>query len=71
LVFEVARRLNIQVFATTHSWDCLTAFQEAAKEDEQDEGVLIRLTEKRGRIVADLFDEGELNIVAREGIEVR
>lgn len=71
LIFEVAHRLNVQVFATTHSWDCLTAFQEAAKEDEQDEGVLIRLTEKRGRIVADLFDEDELNIVAREGIEVR
>lgn len=71
LVFEVARRLNVQVFATTHSWDCLTAFQEAAKADEQDEGVLIRLTEKRGQIVADLFDEDELNIVAREGIEVR
>ena len=71
LVFEVARRLNIQVFATTHSWDCLTAFQEAAKADEQEEGVLIRLTEKKGRIVADLFDEDELVIVAHEGIEIR
>ncbi len=71
LVFEVARRLNIQVFATTHSWDCLTAFQEAAKEDEQDEGVLVRLVEKNGKITANLFDEDELNIVAREGIEIR
>jgi len=71
LVFEVARRLNIQVFATTHSWDCITAFQEAAKEDEQDEGVLIRLVEKKGRIIADLFDEGDLSVVSREGIEVR
>lgn len=71
LVFEVARRLNIQVFATTHSWDCLTAFQEAAKAYEQDEGVLIRLVEKKGQIAADLFDEDDLGVAAREGIEVR
>ncbi len=71
LVFEVARRLNVQVFATTHSWDCLTAFQEAAKEDEQDEGVLIRLLERKGKITTVQFDEDELEVVAREGIEVR
>lgn len=71
LVFEVAQRLNIQVFATTHSWDCLTAFQEAARAYDQEEGVLIRLVEKQGRIFADLFDEEDLTIVAREGIEVR
>lgn len=71
LVFEVARRLNIQVFATTHSWDCLTAFQEAAKADQEAEGVLIRLLERRGKIVHVQFDEDELEIVAREGIEVR
>jgi energy-coupling factor transporter ATP-binding protein EcfA2 len=71
LVFEVARRLNVQVFATTHSWDCITAFQQAAREYEQDEGLLIRLTEKKGKIVADSFDENELEIAAREEIEVR
>jgi AAA domain, putative AbiEii toxin, Type IV TA system len=71
LVFEVARRLNIQVFATTHSWDCITAFQQAAREYEQDEGILIRLTEKKGKIVVDSFNENELEIAAREEIEVR
>jgi predicted ATPase len=71
LVFQVARRLNVQVFATTHSWDCITAFQQAAKEYEQDEGMLVRLTQKKGRIVADMFDEDDLEVVTREGIEVR
>ncbi len=71
LVFEVARRLNVQVFATTHSWDCITAFQQAAQEYEQDEGILIRLIEKKGKIVADSFNENELEIAAREEIEVR
>lgn len=71
LVFEVARRLDVQVFATTHSWDCITAFQQAAQEAEQDEGVLIRLMEKKGGIVADLFGEEELGIATREEVEVR
>jgi AAA domain, putative AbiEii toxin, Type IV TA system/AAA ATPase domain len=71
LVFEVARRLNVQVFATTHSWDCIAAFQQAAQEYEQDEGILIRLIEKKGKIVADSFNENELEIATREEIEVR
>lgn len=71
LVFKTAHKLNIQVFATTHSWDCITAFQQAAQEDALDEGVLTRLIERKGEIVADLFDEQELNIAAREEIELR
>ncbi|MCI0487282.1 MAG: AAA family ATPase [Blastocatellia bacterium] len=71
LIFEAAHRLNVQVFATTHSWDCIEAFQQAAQENEQEEGVLIRLVNKNGEIVADLFDEKELGIAAREEIEIR
>lgn len=33
LIFQVARRLNIQVFATTHSWDCIEAFQQAMQKE--------------------------------------
>ena len=29
LIIEIAQQLNVQVFATTHSWDCICAFQEA------------------------------------------
>ena len=71
LIFQVARRLNIQVFATTHSWDCVEAFQKAAQEDTQNEGVLIRLESKKDKIVATLFDERRLGIATREQIEVR
>ena len=71
LVFEVAHRLNVQVFATTHSWDCIQAFQEAAQENTEEEGVLIRLRNLKGNIVADPFDERQLSIVTREKIEVR
>jgi AAA15 family ATPase/GTPase len=71
LVFETAHRLNIQVFATTHSWDCIEAFQKAAQENEKEEGLLILLQEKKGQIVSTIFDERELGIATREGIEVR
>ncbi len=71
LIFRLASRLNIQVFATTHSWDCIEAFQKAAQEDRQNEGVLIRLESKRGKIVPTLFDERQLGIATREQIEVR
>jgi hypothetical protein len=71
LIFRVARRLNVQVFATTHSWDCIEAFQKAAQEDSQHEGVLIRLEVKKGRIIPTLYDERQLGIATREHIEVR
>lgn len=69
-VFEAAKRLNVQVFATTHSWDCINGFQQAAAQS-QDDGVLIRLENKKGKITSTFFDEKELAVVTREQIEVR
>jgi len=71
LIFEVAHRLNVQVFATSHSWDCIQAFQLAAEENKEEEGVLIRLENRKAGIGAVTFDETELAIVTREQIEVR
>ena len=71
LIFEVAHRLNVQVFATSHSWDCIQAFQQAAADNQEAEGVLIRLEQRKDGIGAVTFDEGELAIVTREQIEVR
>jgi predicted ATPase len=71
LIFEVAHRLNVQVFATTHSWDCIEAFQTAALKNERSEGLLIRLGWGRDTMTATLFDEREMTVVTREQIEVR
>lgn len=71
LVIEMAHRLNVQVFATTHSWDCIQGFQQATQEAKQEEGVLIRLGRKKEDIVATLYNESELAIVTRDQIEVR
>jgi len=70
LIFEMASRLRSQVFATTHSWDCIEAFQNAAS-DHPDAGVLIRLDEHDNKILATIFNEQQLEILTKESIEVR
>jgi hypothetical protein len=69
-VFGLARRLDVQVVATSHSWDAVEAFQKAASEDP-DEGVLIRLSRKGEDIIPILFREDELAVATRDRIEVR
>lgn len=69
-IFSLARRLDIQVFATSHSWDAIEAFQKAAAEDP-DEGVLVRLSRTAEDIIPTVFREDELAVVTRDRIEVR
>jgi hypothetical protein len=71
LIFQTARQLNVQVFATTHSWDCIEGFQEAARASAPGEGMLIRLDARKDEIAATLFDDRKLSIATREDIEVR
>lgn len=70
VIFQMAQALNVQVFATSHSWDCIESFQTAANLDDED-GVLVRLTSKGDTVVPTLFKEEELRIAARDQIELR
>lgn len=70
-VFEVAQKLNVQVFATTHSYDCIQAFQEAAKASPGEDGKLIRIGQRAGRTLVAEFDERDMEIVVDGQIEVR
>ena len=69
-IFRLTQMLDIQVFATTHSWDAIEAFQRAAAESP-DTGVLLRLSRRGGEIVPTVFVEKEVAIATRERIEVR
>ncbi len=71
LIFKTAKDLNVQVFATTHSKDCIEAFEEAAREDEESEGILIRLERQGERIVAKTIDEKRLELAVNHNVEVR
>ena len=69
-VFRLAQTLDTQVFATTHSWDTISAFQQAASESPEI-GVLLRLARHGSEILPTVFAEGEVAIATRERIEVR
>jgi hypothetical protein len=69
-VFSLAQKLDVQVFATSHSWDSIEAFQKAAAEVPE-EGALVRLSRKGEDIIPTLFREDELAVATRDRIEVR
>ena len=69
-IFRLAQTLDIQVFATSHSWDAVEAFQKAAAEAPE-EGVLIRLARRGEDIIPTVLSEDELAIATRDQIEVR
>ncbi len=69
-IFQLAQTLDIQVFATSHSWDAVEAFQKAAAEAPE-EGVLIRLARRGEDVIPTVLSENELAIATRDQIEVR
>jgi len=72
LIFGIAQKLNIQVFATTHSWDCVAAFNEAIEElADESIGKLFRLDNKYQKIRAVEYTPEVLSSAVRQGIEVR
>jgi len=75
LIFELASELNIQVFATTHSWDCVEAFSVAANQSDE-EAVLFRigksvLPKDKGKTIATVFDKNSLYNLTQSDVELR
>ena len=70
MIFRLAQRLNVQVFATTHSWDAIEAFQKVAS-DNPEAGALVKLTRRHQKVFASVFAEEELAVATRHKIEVR
>ena len=71
IIFKLSKELNVQVFATTHSYDCIRAFSEVANRTEEEDGKLIRLENINGDIKAVAYDEELMEIATEKGIEVR
>jgi AAA15 family ATPase/GTPase len=71
LIWETATKLDVQVFATTHSSDCwLSLATVASQDDAVKEGVSIQRIEPHKK-QAVAFTEEEIIIAAERGIEVR
>ena len=71
MVLQTAERNNVQVLATTHSWDCVKGFAEASAELEDVDGILVRLERHEDRLRAVEYSERNLKAAAKYGIEVR
>lgn len=70
MILEFALKGNVQVFATTHSWDCVRGFARAAARSEA-EGILVRLEREEDKIGVVEYSEEGIGIVTKHGIEVR
>jgi ABC-type branched-subunit amino acid transport system ATPase component len=71
LIYETAKRLNVQVFATTHNSDCWTSLATIANtEHPSEQGITIQRIE-RGKPTSIVFNERQIKIAAERGIEVR
>jgi predicted ATPase len=72
LVIETADKQDAQVFATTHSWDCVKAFRSAlVASGNPQAGCLFRLERTGDRVKAVRYSVDDLDIAVNEGIEVR
>lgn len=71
MILQTAHKDNVQVVATTHSWDCVKGFAQAATEFKDAEGVLVRLERDDDGMRAIEYSEEELRVAAEQGIEVR
>ena len=72
MIIATARANDVQVLATTHSWDTVKGFSKAATEDKESEGLAYRLERtKSGRLRAVDYSEEDLAVAARADIELR
>ena len=71
MIFHLAHELNVQVLATTHSWDCIASFGMAAAELEKVDGLLVRIDRRGDRMRAVEYNEENLQVVTQQQIEVR
>jgi AAA15 family ATPase/GTPase len=75
LIFKLAKELNVQVFATTHSWDCVTTFIETTQANETEAWLFnlgrSALKSNENQIIATAYDKDELELVTQADLEVR
>lgn len=71
LILRAAQEYNVQVLATTHSFDCVRGFARAAASTEEAEGALVRLERKGSEVRAIEYSEAELETAGTWNIEVR
>ncbi len=70
MVLQAAEANNVQVIATTHSFDCVRGLADAAA-DSSASVALVRLSRHGSGVRAVEYPEKDLHVAAERGIEVR
>jgi predicted ATP-dependent endonuclease of OLD family len=70
-LFSAAKEFDVQIFATTHSWECILAADEAARAGENYDLALIRLDRVKDDIKATVIDEKSLSTAKELQWEMR
>jgi len=70
-IVKAAKQFNCQVFATTHSYECLQAAVQGLPEDLQNEFCYVRLERLDGRIEGKTYSHGVLGAALERNWEVR
>jgi hypothetical protein len=68
---DAARRFDVQLFATTHSWECIQAAHEAFAVSPTYDFRLHRLDRLNGEIRAVTYDHGTMSAAIASDLEVR
>lgn len=72
VIFNLAQKLNVQIFVTTHSEDCISGFENILNSPNNSlDGKLIRLDNENGTIKQVEFNANELKIANDQNIETR
>ncbi len=71
MILRTAQENDVQVFAATHSFDCVRGFARAIADSPDCKGVLVRLERQDERTRAVVYSESEIETAAKQGIEVR
>jgi len=70
LVFQAAKDADVQVFATTHSVDCINSFAELTRLTDDNNRISLQRVEA-GNPKAVSYTEGQIRVVAEDPVEAR
>ena len=71
MIIRAASESNVQVIATTHSWDCVRGFQRASAGEPEEAAILYRLERGKSGLRLVGYDEDRLERAAEQHVEVR
>lgn len=71
IIFETAEKLNVQIFATTHSTDTINSFAKVLDSNESYSGSLYRMAQVKDNIKAYSFTKEEIIRAADQDLNLR